>query len=596
MSFPGLPTIPRRAPVPQARIGDHGVIGDLRTIALVDRRGGVDWLCWPEFDGPPVFNQLLDPEGGRWEIAPSVDFEVERRYLSGTNILTTRFSTDTGVVELTDLLVMPRPEAGGLFLRTMQCKEGTVPISMRLTPTDGYSTRPGRISASSSGATIETSTVAMDLSSSVPVEVFETAVTLDMELEPGPPIILSLADNSLPNLAEKESEWRDSTVRWWRDWVGEIELPSYARDQVERSALVLKLLTHERGAQVAAPTSSLPEVVGGERNWDYRYSWLRDGSEAVLALERLCHGDEARALWQWLSDAGHREEARPSVAYTIDGERVPQEREIRELSGHRSSRPVRVGNGARDQKQLDVYGHILRAAARGHEMLDIDLEDPRAMLVSMADGAATHWDETDDSIWEIRGQSKHYLYSKLMCWAALDRAIGLHEDGALDGDAGAWRDAREKVAGAILERGWSDELESFSMTLDGDALDASALMIPVVGFLPASDHRCRATRQRVVEQLSHNGLVRRYRVNDNLEGDEGAFLLCSFWLADSFTLDDDPDRGSEIFRAGAGTANDLGLLSEEADISTGEQLGNFPQGLSHLGLIQSAVRLAEYDR
>lgn len=468
-------------------------------------------------------------------------------------------------------------------------------MSMRLGPTDGYSTTPARIQLSSTGAVIETSSAAIHLSSNVPLEVSEGTSAFDMELEPGRPIVLALADEPIPEIEEAALEWRDSTDRWWREWVGEIDLPTHARDQVERSALALKLLTHESGAQVAAPTTSLPESIGGERNWDYRYSWLRDSSEAVLALERLRHGEEARDLWHWLSRAGHIEDGQPSVAYTVRGEDVPEEREIQELSGHRASRPVRVGNGARDQIQLDVYGHILRAAARGHEKLGIDLSDPAEMLVSMANGAAENWRKADDSIWEIRGEPKHYLYSKLMCWEALDCAIRLGRDGPLDGDVTAWRSARSDLQETILDRGWSDEVNSFTMTLDGTALDASSLTMAIVGFLPASDHRYRATRQRVVEELSHDGLVFRYRVDDQLKGDEGAFLLCSFWLADSFTEDDDPDRGSEIFWTAADAANDLGLLSEEVDVSTGEQLGNFPQGLSHLGLIQSAVRLAEYD-
>ena len=400
------------------------------------------------------------------------------------------------------------------------------------------------------------------------------------------------------------------TLDYWREWADDCTYRGPYREQVVRSALVLKLLTYEpSGALVAAPTTSLPEQVGGQRNWDYRYTWLRDSSLTLYALLTIGYVDEAADFRRWLEDTvGFDSTAAPQIMYGIDGRRELPEQTLSHLEGYRGSRPVRIGNGAADQRQLDIYGVILRSAAlhyqhgsdpprEGEPPTDSERRaspTPRdwQVLRSLVDKAAEHWGEPDRGIWEVRGGPQPFVYSKLMCWSALDVGIRLAQQHGLDAPVQSWRQSRAQIRAAILDQGFNRQLGAFVQALGSSTLDASALMIPRVGFLPATDPRVRSTVARIQRDLTRDGLVFRYRAPDGLPGDEGTFTLCSFWLANALALAGQLDEAQALFEHVLGQANDLGLLAEEIDPMTGEQLGNFPQAFSHMALIGTAVDLA----
>lgn len=588
----------------EASIADHALIGDLRTAALVDRWGRINWLCWPRFDGAPLFRRLVDPEsGGCWQLAPSVRYSTRRRYVPDTNVVETTFTCAAGVIVAHDFMALPAGEAGSMVVRTAHALSGDVAMRMVLRATPGFDT--GTVAMRTTGAGVtdgERMTVATNAPEPITIQ-GDTAV-LDTVVRQDRPLVMVLSDAGAGEhsgggeLLERAGRARDATVRWWREWLGGAELPGAYTAAVARSALTVKLLHHEGSSSlVAAPTTSLPERIGGGRNWDYRYSWLRDSAMMIGALQRLSHHDEAMAYWGWLARTAERHGGDLAIAYTLDGDPLPGERIVDHLPGHRGSTPVRVGNEARHQRQHDVYGSVLSAASHCyHHMADMDRAMPEEVLETMADLAARRWDRPDDSIWEVRGGRDHHTYSKLMCWLALDRAVDLHRHGALDGDVATWSAQRDAVRKAVLSRAWNATLGAFAGTLDGDRLDAATLIAPLIGFLPADDPRCRATAAAVATHLDDGGLLRRYRYDDGIEGTDNPFLLCTLWLADNHTLAGEPDRGRELLERVLATCNDLGLLGEEADPVTNEPLGNFPQGLTHLGVIDTAHRLDAADR
>jgi GH15 family glucan-1,4-alpha-glucosidase len=412
-------------------------------------------------------------------------------------------------------------------------------------------------------------------------------------VEPSQPLVMVLAAREVTApLTAHGFATLDATTQWWHRWIEGCTLPQTHREAVARSALTVKLLQHQpTNALVAAPTTSLPERVGAGRNWDYRYTWLRDSSLMLLALQQLGHHDEAMAYWNWLAGVADRHGDDLSIAYTLDGDPVPDEQELVHLPGYRHSRPVRAGNGAAGQRQHDVYGHVMAAASHCYHHMDMARAEPPAVLARIADLAAQRWNRPDDSIWEVRDRRGHHVYSRMMCWLALDRAVDLAGHHALHGDATAWAAQRDAVRRQVLDRGWNPTVGAFTDTIDGDDIDAATLVAPLIGFLPPEDPRCRATRQTVTDRLSDHGLLHRYRHDDGLGGPGGAFLLCTLWLADTHTVDDDPERGEELLDRVLKTGNDLGLLAEQADACTRDPVGNFPQGLTHLGVIQSAIRL-----
>ncbi len=591
-------------------ISDYGLIGDMRTAALVGLDGAIDWCCLPRFDSGSVFAALLDTErGGTWAIHPEGRWTSTQRYLPRTNILETTFRTaEGGVISLTDF--MPVAEDGRPsgqhpeIHRRMRCSRGRVLMSMTFMPRFEYGARTTRLELLRAGlfATDRTDQV-LTLSSAKPFEwqVEQSTATARFELEKGEErwMVLRYDDDDIHPVDRYESSRKlDNTAAFWQRWSAKVRYRGPYRGMVKRSALALKLLTHaETGALIAAPTTSLPETVGGIRNWDYRFVWLRDAAFTLAALNAVGHHREADQFMRFLKKVcRHEGGGHLQIMYGIDGRRDLVERQLDHLSGYRNSRPVRVGNGAVGQLQLDVYGEVLETAdiwRRNHEMT----EGTWRVLRGLVDWVSRNWHLPDSSIWEVRGEVRHYVFSKVMSWVALDRGVQMAEELNLESDTVAWRAARDRVHAEIMERGWSEERQSFVQSYDHDALDAAALAIPMVRFLPWNHPRVHGTVHAIARELTTQDgeLVYRYRHPDGLEGEEGAFSICTFWLAQGLAMIGERERAERVFRRMLRHANHVGLYSEEIDPYTGEFLGNFPQAFTHIALINCAAALAGLD-
>lgn len=590
----------------QPSIAEYGLIGDLRSAALVGRHGGIDWCCLPRFDSGSVFAALLDPvRGGTWLIQPTEPFAAVQRYLTGTNVLETTFRTAGAEAVLTDFMPLTaegRPPDGHREIhRRLHGLRGEMPMRIRFMPRFEYGARSTRLERVAAGlfASDRTDQV-LTLASARPFEwrIEQGAADTAFSLPAGDTrwLVLRHDDDDVHPVDRYESQRKlDETTAFWLRWSSRIRYAGPWRDAVERSALALKLLTdHDTGAIIAAPTTSLPETIGGSRNWDYRFSWLRDAVFTVRALQRIGHSAEADAFMRFLRRVcRHEGGGHLQIMYTVDGRRDLEERQLDHLAGYRGSRPVRVGNGAVGQLQLDVYGEVLAAAdawRREHPMS----EGAWRTLRPLVDWVSQNWSRPDSGIWEVRGEPRHYLFSKVMNWVALDRGIRMATELSLPGDVAGWTAARERLRAEILERGWNAGRGAFIQAYDHpDILDATALTIPMVGFLPWDDPRIVSTVAVIRRELtSPDGeLVYRYRAPDGLEGEEGAFSICTFWLAEALLHTGDRAGAERIFRRMLGQANHLGLYSEEIDPATGEFLGNFPQGFTHVGLIQCALAL-----
>jgi alpha,alpha-trehalase len=604
--------------VSQLPIADYGMLSDCHTAALVSRNGSIDWLCFPRFDSPSVFGRILDEDAGHWSISPADGAAVDtsRRYLDDTLLLETTFTTRTGTVTLTDALAVGRNERGHRLgagavhtvLRHVVGLRGSMELEMTYAPRPEYGLVAPALRTVEGGVIARGGAAITSLSCPVPVEINGFSVRARFTVREGDAVSFAMhfgtTSQERPHVwtASEIRERLDDTAEGWRTWSTMHQ--SYDgpwADLVQLSGRVLYGLTYyPTGAIVAAPTTSLPETPGGSRNWDYRYTWVRDASFTLQALWVAACPHEADKFFDYLADTAAsqvREGDGLQIMFGVGGEHDLTERELGHLSGWRDSRPVRIGNGAWNQRQLDVYGELLDAAHRLPEQVD-RLEAPsRSFLADLADVAAVRWQEADQGIWEIRGEPRHFLYSKLMCWVALDRAIGLADRLGARDRVDRWTAARGAIADAIMTRGWNEELGAFTQTFDSTELDASCLMLPIVGFLPADHPRARATVDAIAVGLSNaSGLVRRYRADDGLEGEEGAFLLCTFWLAHARALAGDLDLARATLEAAAHHRNDLGLLSEEVDVTTGEMLGNFPQAFSHIGLINAAWAIAEAEQ
>jgi alpha,alpha-trehalase len=589
-------------------IGDHAMLSDGHSAALIDRDGSVEWLCWPRFDSPSVFARLLDDRAGHFRVGPAVAADaVERAYLDDTLVLRTRFRTATGVLELTDALAMADGVRGhdlgrgspGLLLRTARCVAGHVDVEVALAPRLEYGLTRPLLERSATGYQARGGPLALQLSTELSLTAVDAALDGRVTLVAGQQVGLALQHGSswepLPApLTAAEIERRlDDTVAAWRSWSATHQRYDgpYA-DLVAHSGRVLQGLTYQpTGAIVAAATTSLPEAVGGERNWDYRYTWVRDASLTLRALWVAACPDEANGFLSFLTTAASsvHHAAELQIMFGIGGERDLSERTLDRLDGWRGSRPVRVGNGAWDQRQLDVYGELLDAVHRLREQLSPFEPAQRQLLVRLADTAAAVWRETDQGIWETRGEPQHFLHSKLLCWVALDRAIDLSPHLGAEDRVAAWRIERQAIRAAIETRGWSEHRQAFTASFGSDDLDASTLLLPIVGFLPGDDPRVLATIDAIADGLTdERGLVYRYRSADGLPGEEGTFLLCTFWLAEALALAGRIDRARAVFERAIAVRNDVGLLAEEIDTVTGEQLGNLPQAFSHIGLVNAA--------
>jgi GH15 family glucan-1,4-alpha-glucosidase len=598
-------------------IGDYALLSDCRSAALVSRGGSIDWLCFPRFDSPSVFGRILDVTAGHWSIRPAggTTYETTRRYLDDTLVLETTFTTATGTVTLTDALAVGRSERGhGLgaadvstVLRHVAGVAGSVDLELEFAPRPEYGLVSPALRLVEGGVIARGGADVLALSTPVPSEIDGYAVHAGFTLGAGESRSFALHHRTTSHepprfWSEAEiREWLDDTATAWRTWSSLHQAYDGPwADLVRLSGRVLYGLTYfPTGAIVAAPTTSLPETPGGARNWDYRYTWVRDASFTLQALWVAACPNEADKFFEYLADtaasqigqSGHLQ-----IMFGIGGEHDLTERELGHLGGWRNSTPVRIGNGAWQQRQLDVYGELLDAAHRLPDQLDRLGPATRRFLADLADVAASRWSEPDHGIWEIRGEPRHFLYSKLMCWVALDRALALADRLEAGDRVDRWTAAREEIAEAIMTRGWNERVGAFTQSFGSDDLDASNLMMPIVGFLSADHPRMRSTSDAIAEQLSdEQGLVRRYVAADGLEGEEGSFLLCTFWLAQTQALAGDLDRARATFEAAARYANDVGLLAEEIDPRTGELLGNFPQAFSHIGLVNAAWAIAEAE-
>ncbi len=600
-------------------IGDHALLSDRHSAALVDTAGSVEWLSFPRFDSPSVLGRLLDGEAGHWQVRPVGEWRSRRRYIDRTLVLETTFTSGSGTVVLTDLMAMGADNGGHrlgtavphLLVRRLSCTAGAVEVEVEYRPRPEYGLVVPLLAAVPGGVTARGGAEWLVLTTPVDLGLSAGAATGRLHLAEGETVHLALHRSTLeetPARIWSQQELSDVVDRTVDAWVSWSEMhQSYDgpwADLVHHSGRVLQGLSFQpSGAIVAAATTSLPESIGGERNWDYRYSWVRDASFTMEALWVAACPDEADDFFAFMTTAA-ASSIGPGQAlqimFGIGGEHDLTERELPHLAGWRDSRPVRVGNGAWNQAQIDVYGELLGAAHRLADQIGPLDEQTRDFLVACADTAAERWREKDQGIWEVRGEAQHFLYSKVMCWVALDRAIALapllHAPDRIPG----WTATRDEIHAMVLRDGWSDEAKAFTQYVGSTELDASNLMMAIVGFLPPDDPRLLATLEATQERLTDDrGLVYRYRTEggvDGLEGEEGTFLLCTFWLAQALALSDQVARAEAVFKRAAVFVNDVGLLAEEVDVTSGELLGNFPQAFSHIGLINAAWAISEARR
>jgi GH15 family glucan-1,4-alpha-glucosidase len=584
---------------------DYGLIGDLQSAALVGRDGAVDWLCLPRFDSASCFAALLgDERHGRWLLAPAGDVRAtSRRYRHGTLVLETDFETAEGAVRVIDF--MPRRGDGPpRLMRIVQGLRGRVPMRLELTLRPDYASIRPWIEREADGVVATAGPDAFRLSTPLELHVEDGTVRSQFVAVEGARERLTLtwhlSYEATPPVEDADSALA-RTEAWWRDWSGRCRYEGEYRDAVLTSLIVLKAMTSETtGAVIAAPTTSLPEDLGGVRNWDYRYCWLRD---SVLALEALLAGgytEEAVDFRDFLVRVGTGDPTTIQIMYGIGGERRLTEFELPELPGYEGSRPVRIGNAASGQFQLDVYGEVAGVMFVGAEMLG--RIEPRLWprWRAIVQHVETIWREPDDGIWEARGPQRHYTYSKVMAWVVFDRAVRIAERYGLEAPLDRWKQIRDEIHREVCEQGYDDERRTFTQYYGSKELDASVLNIPLVGFLPGTDERMTGTIDAVWRELGRDGFVSRYstaETDDGLPGDEGQFLACSFWLVSALALNGRAEEARALFERLTGLANDLGLLAEEYDVGRGRQVGNFPQAFSHLALIIAAraISLAGTD-
>jgi GH15 family glucan-1,4-alpha-glucosidase len=612
-----------------APIADYALIGDCHTAALVSKSGSIDWYCPGRFDASPVLWRILDArKGGFFSVAPPQQaHQVSRRYRGPTNVLETTFQLGGGRLRITDFMPVHRRHQSRLghdvgttsqILRLVEAEGQGCAVEVRFKPAFDFGRAQTRVSgvrgkgvvATDGGRYLVLYCGKCELGSADGNE-----VRGQIELRAGERawLALSLAGSEHgahaaldPDVSQRDLQ---RTLEYWEDWAARCRYDGRYREPVLRSALALKLLTYEpTGAVVAAPTTSLPELIGGIRNWDYRFTWLRDASLMLYALSTLGYHEEGTDFIGWLAKTiGNDPTPRPQIMYTIDGGHELSEEILDRVDGYKGSRPVRVGNGAYRQHQLDIYGDVLDAAhqfRRIEEAPDTPVPAPAnrlsrrswQLLSRLVEQAIGDWQEPDSGIWEVRGGLRHFVYSKLMCWVAVDRGLRLAQEHRLKAPLARWQQACEDIRTAILERGFNRELQAFTQSFDDDHLDSSVLAMPRYGFLPATDPRFQSTVDAIRGRLMRNGLLRRYEAHEGLitSGPEATFVLSSFWLVDALALGGRLDEARELFECLIGYTNDVGLLAEEIDpdSSTDRLLGNFPQGFSHMALIGSAVNLS----
>lgn len=585
----------------------YGIIGDLETSALIGDDGSIDWCCLPHIESPSVFAAILDEsKGGRFSLTPTSSYSSEQRYVPDTNVLETYFQTDEGSAVLLDFMPVKSGSASTAAMpqaiyRKLTCTQGMAHFNLEFSPRFNYAREATRLVASKRGVGAVSLQQRLSLQSDAEFVIRGASAKARVALNQGEKawFILNYGGDSIQTEGECESTLQ-ATIEFWKRWVDGAanDAASFTgkwHDLIVRSSLVLKLLAHEQaGAICAAPTTSLPEVIGGERNWDYRYNWIRDASFTVQALYNIGHHDEARRHLRWFVDICRRnpDPSKIQIMYGMHGETDLKEIELNHLEGYRKSKPVRIGNGAAKQKQLDIFGELINAIYETERYGDAVPEGDLEFVARIADYVCDVWNTPDSGIWEVRGGPHHFVYSKLMCWVALDRGMKIVERKKISLQTGRWERVRDEIKKAILEKGYNEKLGSFVQSFGSVTLDATSLLIPIMELLPVHDARVQGTINATLEKLTtKSGLVYRYLGEDGLTGKEGAFVLCSFWLIKALALSGRVEEAEDILDKVVRHAGKTGLFSEEIDPETGRQLGNLPQAFSHIGLINSVLYL-----
>ncbi|MBI4638838.1 MAG: glycoside hydrolase family 15 protein [Candidatus Rokubacteria bacterium] len=588
-------------------IEHYGIIGDMYTVALVGINGSIDWWCYPHVDSPSVFGAILDDvRGGRFRISPAHDSVTHKQlYFPDTNVLITRFLTPGGVGELTDFMPIGAPEGdpgAHRLVRRLGVVRGTMPFRVECRPAFDYARARHTVDMLADGVCFGSPGLSLGLATTAPLRRDGDGVVGEMVLREGESVTFVLAemgaDGACPACLSPEATERAfrDTVAFWRRWIGRSKYRGRWLETVQRSALALKLLTFEpTGAIVAAATCGLPEEIGGERNWDYRYTWIRDASFTLYGLMRIGFTEEAHRFMDWLRARIH--DLGPGTAlhvmYSVDGRHELKEQTLDHLDGYRGSRPVRIGNDAHSQLQLDIYGELMDAVYLFNKYGMPIGYDQWVHLRHLLNWVVDHWQEPDAGIWEMRGAPRHFVYSKLMSWVALDRGLRLADKRSFPADRGRWLAARDAIYEEIMSRGWNRSRQAFVQSYGSTTLDASNLIMPLVLFLSPTDPRMLATLDATMRELVSDSLVLRYDVGaagDGLAGREGTFSMCTFWLVEALTRAGRVEEAQLIFEKMLGYANHLGLYAEEVGPS-GEALGNFPQAFTHLALISAAYNL-----
>ena len=598
--------------MPYLPIEEYGLIGNMRTSALVGVNGSIDWFCFPHFDSPSVFGAVLDDRKGGWfKIANQGNEATHKQfYWPDTNVLVTRFLSKQGVGQVIDFMPvgLKATEAGHHgIIRRVQAIRGNVTFRLECFPAFNYARDSHTTTLTADGACFEAPGLSLWLGSTIPFQREGNGVVAEFTIQEGHELTFSLQqveqiDACGKAISEDQADklFRQ-TVTYWRQWLSHCTYRGRWREMVQRSALTLKLLTFEpTGAIVASPTCSLPEGIGGERNWDYRYTWIRDAAFTIYALLRIGFTEEAETFMHWLEARCH--ELNPDgslqIMYGIDGRHTLHEETLSHLDGYKGSRPVRVGNGAYDQLQLDIYGELLDSVYLYNKYGSPISYDLWSHLRRLVNWVCDNWMRPDEGIWEVRGSQQHFLYSKLMCWVAIDRGLRLADKRSFPADRDRWLKVRDTIYEEIMEKGWSETKEAFVQRYGSDALDAANLMMPLVFFVSPTDPRMLKTLDAINQSpekggLVANALVHRYNLNeteDGLQGKEGTFNICTFWLVEALTRAGRIDEARLMFEQMLGYANHVGLYAEETG-DHGEGLGNFPQAFTHLALISAAFNL-----
>jgi GH15 family glucan-1,4-alpha-glucosidase len=588
-------------------IADHGLIGDLRSVALVGTNGTIDWYCSSEFDCPSVFASILDADrGGSFELAADVPARTKQFYFPDTNVLMTRFFTEDGVGEVQDFMpIAGDPSEAGRhrLIRRLMCVRGSIPFRARVAPRFDYARQPHIVRRHGGHVLFESADLALALTATVPVEHDARDATASFKLLEGESAVFALdqvGEDIMPRACPEAEALKElnATVAFWRRWLSASRYRGRWRETVHRSALTLKLLTYSpTGAIVAAPTTSLPEQLGGERNWDYRYLWVRDAAFCVYALLRLGFAGEAEAFMGFLAThvtlRGGSASGPLQIMYGIDGRTDLPEAELTNLEGYQRSAPVRIGNAAADQLQLDIYGALIDSVYLYDKWGQPISSTYWDSICELVDWVCDNWDQPDEGIWETRGGRKNFVYSRLMCWVAIERAMRMARRRGLPADLVHWGQTRDAIYRQIMKRGWSDSRQAFIQHFGDDVLDASVLMMPLAKFISPTDPKWLATLDALTADLVSDSLVYRYDPEaspDGLRGEEGTFSICSFWYVEALTRSGRIDEARLAFEKMLTYANHLGLYAEQIS-RAGEQQGNFPQAFTHLALISAAFNL-----